>query len=322
MVGRFLLGVAITTYRTAFPKKIPPTVAFGRLTTIPFPLKENLPQFTFKVETPDGRLPTFPDQTPVYFMPRSTTNLLSEEGANAKARGLGFTTAAEEVSPTVFRFKHPQYPATLEINIVTGIFSVSYNLGADPTPVEKVPPTPDVAAAAGRNFLSQAGNLPKDLDGEVFHEFLRVDSQGIKKALSLSEANLIKINLTRKAYNEIPARTADPNTSNVWFIVSGDTNRGRQIIASEFHYFPIDEEQSATYPIKTAEAAFAELQAGKAYIADMGQNQDGQVTIRRVYLAYYDPSQYTEFYQPIIVFQGDRNFYAYVPAVTSEYYGQ
>jgi hypothetical protein len=322
MIGRFLLGLGVSTYQTLFPKKVPPTVAFGRLTPIPFPKKENLPQFTYKIETPDGKLPAFPDQAKVYFMPRSTTNLLSEEGAKAKARGLGFNVEPEEVTPTLFRFRQPQFPATLEINIVTGIFSVSYNLGADPSPVETVPPTPEVATAAGRSFLSQAGNFPEDLTGEPTHEFLRVDSQGITRALSLSEANLVKVNLIRKDYDKLHAKTADPNSSNVWFIVSGDKDRDRQIIASEFHYFPVDEEQFATYPIKTAEEAFQELQAGKGYIADIGQNQDGQVTIRRMELAYYDPSQYTEFYQPIYVFQGDRNFYAYVSAVTSEYSGQ
>jgi len=40
-----------------------------------------------------------------------------------------------------------------------------------------------------------------------------------------------------------------------------------------------------------------------------------------VYLAYYDAGVPTDYYQPIIVFEGDQDFLAYVPAIASEYYG-
>ena len=52
----------------------------------------------------------------------------------------------------------------------------------------------------------------------------------------------------------------------------------------------------------------------------MGQSESGQVVIREVYLAYYDAGEQVEFYQPVIVFAGDNNFIAYVPAVTADYY--
>ena len=65
--------------------------------------------------------------------------------------------------------------------------------------------------------------------------------------------------------------------------------------------------------------AFEELKAGKAYIASIsGESQN--IVIRRIYLAYYDPGEATDFYQPIIVFEGDNNFVAYLPAVSADYY--
>jgi hypothetical protein len=107
--------------------------------------------------------------------------------------------------------------------------------------------------------------------------------------------------------------------ANVWFIVSG---RSRQIISAQYRFFPIEREGSATYPIKTAEAAFEELKEGIGFITNPESTSGGSVIIRKVYLSYYDAGQYSEYYQPVIVFEGDNNFYGFVPAVIDEHYGK
>jgi len=71
--------------------------------------------------------------------------------------------------------------------------------------------------------------------------------------------------------------------------------------------------------LKTAQVAFEDLKVGKGYIANIGLNKDGKVVIRRIYLAYFDPNIPSSFYQPVIVFEGDRSFLAYVPAITDAY---
>ena len=92
-------------------------------------------------------------------------------------------------------------------------------------------------------------------------------------------------------------------------------------MAGENLYFPVDKAKFATYPLKSSSQAFEELKNSQAYIASIGQNLGGLVSIRKVYLAYYDAGFPVDFYQPIIVFEGDKNFMAYVPAVISDYYG-
>lgn len=321
IIGRMAFSAAYGVYTSIRPVKTPaPQARFGPLPALPFPQKDNLPQFTYTVETPTGGLPALANQAKVYFMPRSSIFLLSSEAALRKARSLGFDGEPEEITQTIYRFRHASLPSSLEMDIVTGAFSISYNLAQDPAPLASQPPTAQDAVSQARNLLSRASSLPEDLTGEATHEFLRVDSQGLSTAASLSEANLIKVNLVRKDIDELPAKTADPNTSNVWFILSREDRR--RFIAAQFHYFSVDEEQASTYPLKSAEAALQELQNGQGFIANPGQNPSGNVTIRRIYLAYFDPGTYTEFYQPIIVFDGDNGFSAYVPAVTSDYYGQ
>jgi hypothetical protein len=157
----------------------------------------------------------------------------------------------------------------------------------------------------------------------VTHEFLKLSNGQLVSALSLSESNMIKVNLFRKDYDGLPSMTGNPNNANVWAIMGGSTNQVQQIIASEYHYHAVDETQFSTYPIKTPAEAFAELQAGASFTASLGENKEGDILkIRKIYLAYFDPESVTDYFQPMYVFEGDNGFIAYLPAVTSIYYGE
>ena len=324
IVGRVLLSAGIKLYLKFFPPApAPPTVTYGKLPILPFPQKNKV-NFSLSLETAEGGLPKLPTTVKVYYMPKRSANLLSLDEARQKASGLGFSPQEQDISPTTYRFSNKSVPSTLVINIVTGVFSVSYDLKADPSPLKVKPPSPEVAVANIKSYLSSAGLLPADLTGPTSHEYLKVSGDKLIPALSLSDANLTKIHLFRKSYEDFPSLTADPTKANVWFLVGRNTiDRNKGVIAAEFHYFPVDETQFSTYPIKTAQIAWDELIAGNAYLANQGQNKEnGQIKIRKVYLAYFDAGEATDFYQPIIVFEGDKNFTAYVPAVTGDYYGQ
>ncbi len=322
LVARFAISSGRSIKNTFFPAPPPPpTVGFDVLPAIQFPqYSQALPQLSVSVETPTGTLPEFPESLPVYFMPKALPTLNSVDVAKSRARNLGFKSDPIEISQTVYRFDHPTDPSSLTMNIVWETFSIAYDLASDPSPIQKNPPHPEAAVNQVNTLLRNANSLPADLTGPTPHEFLKVESQKLVQAISLSEADLIKVNLYRKNFgsedNPIPVVTKDPNEANVWFIISGTG----QIIAGEFHYYPIDEEKVHTYPIKTAAQALEDLKAGRAYIASLGLNQDGAVIVRDIYLAYYDPDINSEFFQPVIVFKGDDNFLAYVPAVTDQYY--
>jgi len=324
MVGKVLLDATIGIYKKIFPPAPPPpTVKFGTLTKIPFPNTNPDVKLSYVLETPEGGYPKLSTQAKVYFMPKVNPTLLALDFAKEKARALRFTSEPQQMSDTVYRFTNPEVPSTFEINIVTGVFSISYDLIADRTPLSVKPPASEIAAAQFRSALSAANILPEDLTGPTSNDFFKLSDGTLKSALSLSEADVTKVNLYRKSYDELPALTADPNEANVWAIISGSTDRGKQIVASEYHYFPVDESQFSTYPIKTPEAAFGELSAGQAFITNLGLAKTGDtLKIRRIYLAYFDPEAPTDFFQPIFVFEGDNGFAAYVPAVTADYYGE
>jgi hypothetical protein len=321
-VGRILLTLTVNVYRKIFPPPLPePTVKYGRLPKLNFPEKQKV-NLTYSLETSTGEFPKITPQAKVFFMPKISANLLSLDVAKQEARSLGFISEPNQLSETTYSFGNPNYPVTMEINIVTGTFSVSYDLNSDRTPLDKKPPAGEIAAALVRSYLSAANILPDDLTGEMLPNFLKLDSGKFVNALAQSEADVVKINLFRKDYDELPSRTANPLEANVWFIVGGSQDRNQQIIAGEYHYYKVDETQFSTYPIISPEDAYSNLTSGNAYIANQGLAKEGEgVTIRKIYLAYYDSENPNEFYEPIYVFEGDKGFMAYYPAITSDYYG-
>lgn len=323
MVGKVVLDASIGVYKKLFPAPPPPpTVKYGKLPRLPFP-EQTKPTITYLLETPEGGFPKIFEQSKVYFMPKINPNLLSLDVAKTKARNLGFASEPEIISDTLYRFRHPRFPSTFEINIVTGVFSISYDLNADRTPLDKKPPIAQTASVAIRDYLDAANVWPDDMTGPEKNDFLRLSDGKFVNVLSLSEGDVIKVNFFRKDYDKLPSLTLSPQQSNLWFIATGSQNKNQQIIAGEYHYFPIDESQYSTYPIKTPATAFEELKAGGGYIANQGLVKDGEtLKIRRVYLAYLDLSESVEFYQPIYVFEGDKSFMSYVPAIAPEYYGE
>lgn len=320
---RITFSSAVSLYKKIFPPPpTPATVAFGKLSKIKLPERTNL-KINFTLETADGSLPVTSNLAKVYFMPKISSNLLSLDFASAKAKKLGFVPEAQQITESIYKFNNKDNPATLETNIVTGSFSISYDLNADPSPISTRPPQPELALSTIKSYLGSAELLPEDLTGPIDHKYLKTQAGGFIPALAQSDANLVRIDIFRKNYDELPVLTDTPGEANIWFMVSGIKERGREIIAGEYHYFPVDETQFATYPIKSSDSAWKEFLEGKYFTASQGSTIEGDnIKIRKIYLAYYDAGIYTEFLQPIFVFTGDKDFVGYVPAVTDDFIGE
>ena len=323
VVARFTILLGIRIYRNFFPEPPPPpTITYGKLPILPFPDNPGgAGNLTYSLETADGNLPEFQEQTKVYVMPKTPPSIQSLEFAKQKSALLGFSQNGRELVETVFLFPNDSAPSTLTMNIVSGIFSISYDLRANPSAIDDIPPAPEVTTSQVRTYLARAELLKDDLSGPVNHEFIKIEEGKFVSAVSLSESDLVKVNLFRKSFDDLPSVTFTPNEANVWFMVGGAKDRPNQIIAAEYHYYPLNEQESGTYPIKTAQKAWEELNSQMAHIVRIKDPSVSIVKIRNVYLAYYDAGQYVPYYQPVVVFEGDNDFVAYIPAVTDEYYG-
>jgi len=326
-LARAVWGGTKSIYKAVVPPKIPPpTVKYGILPTISFPKQtENLPQILYSIETPTGNFPTFPSQMNIYLMPKQTALLNSADLATAKATALGYSLNSTNLGNSIFRFTHPTDPSILDINIINNTFSIDYNLSASTNLNSAPAPTPTEAIQNSIQALQRMQLLPEDINKtEPKTEFYSINGQTLVAVLSLSEADVTKINFYRNSItNENETQytfvNSNPKSANIWFILGGEESK---VLSAQYKYYKIDYTNFETYPIKTASQAFSDLQSGKGFIASLGNNKLGSVTIRRIYLAYYDPDLPSQFLQPVIVFEGDNDFVAYVPAVTNEYYTQ
>ena len=70
LIARFAFRTAIDLHRRLFPPPPPaPTIKWGKLPALPFPIKDVPEKISYKLETVDGKLPDLVDQERIYFMP-------------------------------------------------------------------------------------------------------------------------------------------------------------------------------------------------------------------------------------------------------------
>lgn len=322
IVARLSWEVGFTVYRKFYPEPPPPpTVTFGKLPRLPFTDKKDSSGFTFTLQTPTGEFPKFPIITEVFFMPQRTASFLDLDEATKLAKNLGFSGNTTNISETIYRFDNRELPSSIDVDIVNKTFSINYNLSANPELLGFRPRSTEDAVSTVRSFLSSANLLPEDLEmGQKTFEFLKAEPPSFTTVASLSEANFVRVNLFRANRAELSVLTSDKKRSNVWFLVGGDKGGTPRIVAGEYHYFPVDANQSSTYPVKTGEAAWEDLKNGRAFVISESEGTK-DITVRRIYLAYYDSGEPQGFLQSIVVFEGDGDFTAYLPAVTDEFYG-
>jgi len=323
LILKFSVSTANKLWRKLHPPPPPPpTVTFGKLPKINFGEESNQPSLSFRLETIEGGLPQLASVGRVYFMPKKEPGFLDLERAKQKARLMGFVGQPEAVSNSLYRWQTETEPkTTLEMNINTGNFTLRYPYREDQSLLsKKILPTNEQAAAEVKKFLQTNGYLSDDLaNGRAEFAYLRLEGGNLVPAISLSEADFIRVNLFRADLDGMKILPPNPRESLISFLFSGARERGKQIVEINYTYFPIERETFATYPLKAVQAAWQELQGGEGYIANLGENSDGKITIRKVYLAYFESAAEQNFLQPIFVFEGDRHFFGYVAAVSPEW---
>jgi hypothetical protein len=236
------------------------------------------------------------------------------------AGDLGFNSKPSEVKYGVYEFKNDSLNQTLTMNVLDGSFNLKYPYESDQLLLnpEKMP-TKEEAITIAKGYLSGANKYPTDLsEGEKKVSYWKISFDGLKSVSSLSEANIIRVDFFRtNIADNLKIVSGDVNSASVSVLVTGSQLEGKKIVEVNYKYTQIDREIFSTYPIKTPEQAWTDLNAGNYWPASDVETKD--VTIRQMYLAYFEPISLTNYLQPIYVFEGDGNFVGYVSAVTEKY---
>jgi hypothetical protein len=301
-----------------------PTVGFGQLPAIEFPANPGY-SYNFVLQTPTGTLPIVTDRLPVYYMPYKKVTLLATDEAKAVAQGIGFTNEPTVLSDEVYQWQM-NIPAnlTLTMNIINGSFKLNYIWQSDANLIRTAEVYgQDAAKNTASAYLEKINRLPSDIDIQATQpKYLKITGNRLVPAISLSEADVVKVDLYRQPIDELPVVTADPDTGVISMIVVGNSDVRKQVVQLDYNYFPVNYQQLETYPLRSINSAWEQLQQGSGYLAKV-EGSGNTLYVRRIYLAYYEADQAQQFMQPVYVFWGDdgtnKTFTAYVPAIDTQW---
>lgn len=315
----FVYRASVSIKEYFYPTPPPPTtVSFGKLPPVSFPILPSAKSLTYSIDTLTGNLPAFTDRVTIYKIVVNEPNLLAFKRAKERISKIGFNTPGTALNNTLYRWNdvgNNSLSRSILLDIQTFDFTLSSTFLTNSAirASENLPNEKDVQSLA-QSFLSNISSFPDDIELEKTKiTLLSIKNSSVVPATSLSNTELIRVDFFQKDVDKLPIYYPNPpySTMNV-FVAGGDTSA--QIVESHFSHRFVDTATSATYPIKTADEAFSELQKGDAYITS-SPDSESQISIKNVSLGYYLSDKNPEYLMPIVVFRGDNGFYAYVSAI-------
>lgn len=264
--------------------------------------------FSYSIDTTTGSLPKlgeagFEKIIKVYFLIKPLASFLSSDRSQALAAKFGITNPPQIISETKYLFEQDQKKLTVDLDNDNFKFSKI----ASPSGSEKL----DDDSKLSSDFESVLNNLgilkPQIMDGR----FKIIPNSAVR-----SEANSASIYLWSKSINNKSIFTADFNKALINATVLGSAQNLDNYTVLNFTFWQVDENIYATYPTKLPQNALLDLQSGKGVI--VVEPTKPQVSITSIYLGYYLSENYSQFLQPIYIFEGP-SFVAYVSAIDSPF---
>ncbi len=351
-IGAFVHSVLFPT-KISLPNEV-----YGKLPPIAFPQSTVTGQFAYTINTVNGTLPEdFPDRVLIYPMIISQPGLLNLDNAKSKIQALamvdqsGNSLAEIPRGGPTYEWDEPiGFQRRIIYNIVNQNFTMTsnyltslvvlnaQNLGDQSNAISTV-----------QNFLSSINQLPTDVDLTLTQtpppdenyttapQLFSIISGQLMPTSSISNTQVIRVDLYQKEIDysftaganqdlthfqnfdmKMPILYPHPPYSTMNFLI-GSGQSSTQVVSAILNHQTINTQpdKEATYPIKSAQQAFDDLKNGKGYIASY-TGTDSQIQINKIFLAYYLGASEQDYLEPVVVFQGQNGFFAYVPAIIQD----
>ncbi len=279
------------------PPEEKPDMKFGLLPKLTLP-KSNISSsnFSYSLDTKTGNLPDFPKVAKIFFMPKSQTGFLAPDKAQGLAEKFDLKGPPEIISETKYKFKDKT--RSLLIDLDSGNFA--YQQEATATALQALDPDDKRLVDNFKNLLSAKISLPEEIKTGQF------------KLIKASDNLTSQILVWPQNVDEKPIITPTFINSLINANLGGRGDNISDYLSLNYTYWPVDQTTFSTYPIKTGQQAFEELQSGQGIV--IIEPPKPQVSITSVYLGYYEDQNYQTFLQPVVVFEGP-NFVAFVDAI-------
>lgn len=322
MLFYFLTVSFVKYYQSTRQKTVPINPIFGKITKIilsskSFDYPENA---NFILDNIEGRPTEATSAAKVFFLPAKTTRFGYLEKIYLMAKTLGFDTeiVKHKLDGTKAIFEDNEKKLAVDIADFNFEYSLKGNNKENFLDGAGVPEDNRLKDSA-KNFLGILGKYSPELaKGYENTVYLTLDENlEFSATENIENAKAAEVDFFRADIDKVPVISPKfPFSHN--FVAMVFKNNLHQILKAQIKFFESEKENFGIYPLKSGEAAYDELKNHKAIILSLGKNKN-QFTIRKMFLAYFEPDIYQEYLQPVFVFVGDSGFAAIVPAVQDEY---
>lgn len=289
----------------------------------------------FTIQTPDNKLPTFPDRARVFYIYEKPKGFAAEAKAKEMAAIFKFEGEPTVAGNGLDYVWQQRLPALLEFsyNIKSASFKMAYQWQSTELGISSFSTKENLVSKAN-SFLQLTKEDLSDIDLINAHlTYLKASGNSLKKAVSFSDSDFVRLDFfkqnisysnkdlyyyqdqdyqkkIKEAAYSFPIYANKIDESNISLTFSGSNNlssinRGLvdyKFFQSNISYLASGYQDKSTYYLKPVSVAFDELIQGKAYVANKALENTAEVPIRRVYLAYYDSAIYQQYLQPIYIF--------------------
>lgn len=324
IIASMILGISASVGYNAWyqyqlahrpPVEEKPEMKFGTLPSLQFPPSTvSSSNFSYSIDTVTGGLPQTPKLLKVYFIPQAGISLLSSERAQKLANSLGFTSDPKILSNTNYKYTD-ENGGNLTIDLTTGNFHLER-----PT-VNNIVKSDSAATESAKQKNTSYSD--KDQPVTDFKSYLATKNLLINElnntrtnttfnGASLNESDTIQVSLWPSDIDNLPVATAAFKHGLVKANIDTSADYEDRFSTVDYTFWLIDKTTFSTYPLKSMEQAYADLRAGLGFVSI--EPPSPKVSISSVYLAYYEPGEYSQYLQPVFVFEGS-GFAALVPAI-------
>lgn len=279
----------------------------------------------FSLDTIEGRPTTATLSAEIFVLEPVTTKFGFREKILLMAQTFGIDTDATKYKINDKDATFQDESHELSIDISTFNFYYQYDMQKDPELfVNTTIPSDEEIIRSAADFLKRADKYPSDFAQSkpsiIYYTYDPVTTELKISDVPDSTTNMIEVDFFRPDIEAIPTNLSTvtskfPNSQNYVAMVFKDQDV--KVLKAQVKYFETSKEQVGIYPLKTGDEAWEQLQSGKASVVNGAPNVK-DVTIKKMFLAYYDPQVYQPYLQPVYVFIGSDNFVGYVPAVMDE----
>ncbi|MEI6533375.1 MAG: hypothetical protein WCO06_06050 [Candidatus Roizmanbacteria bacterium] len=294
---------------------------FGKLTPLEIKNASSSAGIDFILDTIEGKPVTATEAAKVYFIPEPETKLGFKQKIKTMAKVVNIDSETIRHKLTNLDAVYEDGLSTMSINISNYNFKYEYNFQQNPDMFQQTAPIEQsLAEQSAKELFTQLDRYPTELaQGQSQPIYFIYDP--LNNAMQVTDrpekANLIEIDYFRPEINSFSIVSPKFFNSQNFALIANQEGIYR-VLRAQIKFFEKSDQQVGLYPVITGDEAFQKLKDGKALIIS-NPNNSQSVTIKNMFMAYFDPDTYQQYLQPVYVFVGDNDFVAYVQAVSDSY---